>query len=129
MSNQSTDAGLISSQDLPKLAEAGHVAAPMVGNSAAELREAVQAALAEQWSLMGIIDTGKKAADLGKKAADALTDKGKEIEDKAIHREKDARDEAHRKMNEDKAKKHGREAGAHGATTNAFARALSELRG
>lgn len=129
MSNQSTEAGLISSQDLPKLAEAGHVAAPTVGNSAQELREAVQSALAEQWSLMGVINTGKKASDGGKKLADALTDKGKDIEDKATHAEKDARDEAHRKMNADKSKKHGREVGAQGATANAFARALSQLRG
>nr|BDT32654.1 hypothetical protein MFMH1_23230 [Myxococcus sp. MH1] len=129
MSKLSTEAGLISSSDLPKLAEAGHVAAPTVGHSAEELRQAVQSSLAEQWSLMGVVDSAKKASDLGKKAADALTDKGKDIEDKATQAEKAARDEAHRKMNNDKSKKHGKEVGAQGATTSAFARALSELRG
>ncbi|MBN9687302.1 MULTISPECIES: hypothetical protein [unclassified Corallococcus] len=134
MSKHNTEAGLITSRDLPQLAEAGQVAAPEVGHSAQELRQAVQAALAEQWSLMGIIDTGKKAADLGKKAADALTDKGKKDEDKAIHDEGKARDEAHKKMNDDKAKntedrkKHGKEAAGLGVAAGAFSHALRDLR-
>ncbi|RKG84681.1 hypothetical protein D7W82_21710 [Corallococcus sp. CA049B] len=130
MAKHDIEAGLITSQDLPKLAEAGHVEAPAVGQGARELRQAVETALAETWSLMGIIDTGKKAADGGKKLVDTgLTDKGKDIEDKAIHKEKDARDEAHRKINEDKAKKKGKEASAAlGSSAHAFASALSDLR-
>ena len=129
MAKHDIEQGLITSQDLPKLAEAGHVEAPAVGRNLQELRQAVQDTLVGQWSLMGVLDTGKKASDLGKKAADALTDKAKKDEDAAIHREKDARDEAHRKMNEDKAKKKGKEASAAlGASANAFASALSDLR-
>ncbi|QAT83507.1 hypothetical protein EJ065_1915 [Corallococcus coralloides] len=130
MAKQDVEAGLITAQDLPKLAEAGHIEAPAVGHDAKELRQAVEAALVETWGYwLGPTGTAKGAGKAGKWAADKLTDKGKDIEDKATHKEKDARDEAHKKINEDKAKKKGKEASAAlGSSAHAFASALSDLR-
>jgi hypothetical protein len=130
MAKHDIEVGLITAKDLPELAEAGRVEAPAVGHSVQELHQAVRDALAEQWSLMGIIDTGKKAADGGKKLADAITDEAKKIDDAATKKEKAARDEAHKKINDDKAKKkQGKDANAEmGASAHAFARALSDLR-
>lgn len=127
---QGVETQLITSEDRPALAEAGLRAPPVVCNSREEFRAAVESAVREQLSVMGVFDTAKKASDVGKKAADALTDKGKEIEDKAIHQEKDARDEAHKKMNEDKAKKQGTQgASGLGASSRAFFKGLAEVRG
>lgn len=121
---------LIDQSDRPTLATAGHIDPPDSGPGRVGQRAIIEGILRGQWSTMGVVDTGKKAADLGKKAADALTDKAKQIEDKATQQEKQARDEKHRKDNGDKARKDGASASEmwHHDAAHAFADGLDAPR-